>query len=51
MNKEEKELIYSVHKYINKLELIELWFLKLFKPKSYKLFIDNLKMDIHIELH
>lgn len=43
MNKFDKDLIYSVHKCISELEWIEIWFLKLLKPKAYVNFINNLK--------
>ena len=38
-----KDLIGNCHKYIEDIEWIELWFLKLLKPKAYKLFIQRLK--------
>ena len=43
ITKEEEQLIRSVHMPKEDIEWTELFFLKLFKPKSFKLFIERLQ--------
>lgn len=44
MNNKEKLLIKSIQELISPLELIELYMLKILKPKSFKRYIDKLDM-------
>ena len=44
MNNKEKTLIKSVQEWMSPLELIELYMLKILKPKSFKRYIDKLDM-------
>ena len=44
MNSKEKTLIKPVQEWVSPLELIELYMLKILKPKSFKRYIDKLDM-------